>query len=263
MFITHKGKIMKNKRNQKNIIWKILLIIFSIVLIICLIIIGIQKYQQKKQQEYYEALLENESTQTQATEEMPEPETEEAPDILKSLGIEIPEKDIDFAALQEENSDVYAWIYVPGTNVDYPVLQHPEDDTYYLEHNMDGSKGLEAAQTQAVASVAPTAKVLQMIDVTLPVSFEKAQLTFSVNGVTAGQKIAVLHQKHDGSWEVINPDSVGNGTVTATFTSLSPIAFVAYNASAQTGETTPVLPIIVLICAAGIAVCGAKVKFNN
>lgn len=142
MFITHKGKIMKNKRNQKNIIWKILLIIFSIVLIICLIIIGIQKYQQKKQQEYYEALLENESTQTQATEEMPEPETEEAPDILKSLGIEIPEKDIDFAALQEENSDVYAWINVPGTNVDYPVLQHPEDDTYYLEHNMDGSKGL-------------------------------------------------------------------------------------------------------------------------
>ena len=120
---------------------------------------------------------------------------------------------------------------------------------------------VEAAQTQAVASVAPTAKVLQMIDVTLPVSFEKAQLTFSVNGVTAGQKIAVLHQKHDGSWEVINPDSVGNGTVTAT--SLSPIAFVAYNASAQTGETTPVLPIIVLICAAGIAVCGAKVKFNN
>ena len=119
---------------------------------------------------------------------------------------------------------------------------------------------VEAAQTQAVASVAPTAKVLQMIDVTLPVSFEKAQLTFSVNGVTAGQKIAVLHQKHDGSWD---PDSVGNGTVTATFTSLSPIAFVAYNASAQTGETTPVLPIIVLICAAGIAVCGAKVKFNN
>lgn len=39
MFITHKGKVMKNKRNQKNIIWKILLIIFSIVLIICLIIL--------------------------------------------------------------------------------------------------------------------------------------------------------------------------------------------------------------------------------
>ena len=76
MFITHKGKVMKNKRNQKNIIWKILLIVFSIVLIICLIIIGIQKYQQKKQQEYYEALLENAGSQPQATEEVPEPETE-------------------------------------------------------------------------------------------------------------------------------------------------------------------------------------------
>ena len=128
---------MKNKRNQKNIIWKILLIVFSIVLIICLIIIGIQKYQQKKQQEYYEALLENAGSQPQATEEVPEPETEEAPDVLKSLGIEIPEKDIDFTALKEENSDVYAWIYVPGTNVDYPVLQDFSDpNTVLYGHNM-------------------------------------------------------------------------------------------------------------------------------
>lgn len=122
---------------------------------------------------------------------------------------------------------------------------------------------VEEAQAQAVASIAETAKVLQMVDVSLPVSFEKVQLTFNVNGVTAGQKIAVLHQKHDGSWETITPDSVGNGTVTATFTSLSPVAFVAYNASAQTGETAPILPIIAVICLAGVAVCGAKVKFNN
>ena len=86
MFITHKGKVMKNKRNQKNIIWKILLIIFSIVLIICLIIIGIQKYQQKKQQEYYEALLENAGSQSQATEEVPEPETEESPVSFSKAG---------------------------------------------------------------------------------------------------------------------------------------------------------------------------------
>ena len=104
----------------------------------------------------------------------------------------------------------------------------------------------------------------------------KASAIFAVTAVmTTGMAMTAMagqwvqdqkgwrYQKHDGSWEVINPDSVGNGTVTATFTSLSPIAFVAYNASAQTGETTPVLPIIVLICVAGIAVCGAKVKFNN
>ncbi|MGN1147559.1 MAG: class B sortase, partial [Lachnospiraceae bacterium] len=57
-------------------------------------------------------------------------------------GFEVPEKTIDFKALQEEeNADIYAWITVPGTKVDYPVLQHPEDPTYYLNYNIDGSKG--------------------------------------------------------------------------------------------------------------------------
>ena len=49
---------------------------------------------------------------------------------------------IDFNKLQiEENSDIYAWIQVDGTTVDYPVLQHPTDDSYYLMHNIDGSYG--------------------------------------------------------------------------------------------------------------------------
>lgn len=49
---------------------------------------------------------------------------------------------IDFATLQtQKNAHVYAWISVPGTNVDYPVLRHPTDDGYYLYHNLNGSEG--------------------------------------------------------------------------------------------------------------------------
>lgn len=48
---------------------------------------------------------------------------------------------VDFERLQEENPDVYAYITIPDTVVDYPVYQHPEDDYYYLEHNADGSAG--------------------------------------------------------------------------------------------------------------------------
>ena len=49
---------------------------------------------------------------------------------------------IDFATLQaKKNADIYAWISVPGTNVDYPVLRHPTDDGYYLYHNLNGSQG--------------------------------------------------------------------------------------------------------------------------
>jgi sortase B len=55
--------------------------------------------------------------------------------------IEIPQKNLDWDELAEENEDIYAWIYVPGTNIDYPVLQHPSDDSYYLNYNMKGTKG--------------------------------------------------------------------------------------------------------------------------
>lgn len=61
---------------------------------------------------------------------------------LMDRGVPIPEKEIDFADLQENvNKDIYAWIYIPDTQIDYPVLQHPTDNLYYLNYNLDGSKG--------------------------------------------------------------------------------------------------------------------------
>lgn len=46
----------------------------------------------------------------------------------------------DFEQLKETNEDIYAWITIPGTQVDYPVLQSEEDD-YYLDKNLDHSTG--------------------------------------------------------------------------------------------------------------------------
>lgn len=48
---------------------------------------------------------------------------------------------VDFAGMWEVNEDVYAWITVPGTVIDYPILQHATDNTYYLNYNIDGSYG--------------------------------------------------------------------------------------------------------------------------
>ena len=48
---------------------------------------------------------------------------------------------VDFAGMWEVNKDVYAWITVPGTTIDYPILQHATDNTYYLNYNIDGSYG--------------------------------------------------------------------------------------------------------------------------
>ena len=52
------------------------------------------------------------------------------------------QRKIDFKALQEINPDVYAWISIPGTNIDYPVLQSAtEADDYYLNTTIDGKHG--------------------------------------------------------------------------------------------------------------------------
>lgn len=45
---------------------------------------------------------------------------------------------VDLKSLQEENPDIYAWLYIPGTNIDVPVLQSAERDDFYESHNAYG-----------------------------------------------------------------------------------------------------------------------------
>lgn len=52
---------------------------------------------------------------------------------------------IDFPSLKLENSDIYAWIYIPNTKVNYPILQSASDDFYYLTHNQDKEESVEGA----------------------------------------------------------------------------------------------------------------------
>ncbi len=61
---------------------------------------------------------------------------------LEENSIPVPEKEVDFEDLQANtNADIYAWIYIPGSKIDYPVLQHETDNSYYLNYNLDGSRG--------------------------------------------------------------------------------------------------------------------------
>lgn len=56
-------------------------------------------------------------------------------------GFNMPDRAVDIAGLQKDvNADIYAWIYIPNTKVDYPILQHATDDEYYLNHDMNGKK---------------------------------------------------------------------------------------------------------------------------
>lgn len=47
---------------------------------------------------------------------------------------------IDFNALQEGNPDIYAWLQIPGTEFDFPIVQRAGDDSFYLTHDSDGNE---------------------------------------------------------------------------------------------------------------------------
>lgn len=44
---------------------------------------------------------------------------------------------VDFQRLQQINEDLFAWIKIPNTQIDYPIACYEgEDQNYYLNHNM-------------------------------------------------------------------------------------------------------------------------------
>lgn len=135
-----------NKKKSGDI-YKIICIILLIILIGIVAVWGYRIIVENRANSKYEEIQNTvnsaaKQAETEAviieteTEEETETETEEVQNAF-----DIPEKNLDWASLYAENKDIYAWIYIPGTQVDYPVLQNAADDTYYLNHNIDGSYG--------------------------------------------------------------------------------------------------------------------------
>ena len=45
----------------------------------------------------------------------------------------------DLAALKEDNPDCIAWVSIPGTPIDFPVMQSKDEPEFYLKHDFDRS----------------------------------------------------------------------------------------------------------------------------
>lgn len=147
---------MKNKKSKR------IYLVFFIIFLISAIVSGglwlhdyMIKISAQSDREELAAQV-NEIPQTVSSPEIPVTEGTAEPEkswedytleekyqaYLDTYGIEIPQKNLDFEDLQSNtNEDIYAWIYVPGTNIDDPVVQHPTDDAHYLNYNLDGSYG--------------------------------------------------------------------------------------------------------------------------
>lgn len=102
-----------------------------VIIIVAVIIVLVNKNSRSEVEETESTVQTTEETTTEETT------TEET---TTEAAVEIP---IDFEALWEQNPDIYAWIYIEDTPVDYPILQSDEDDPdYYLEHTVDYVEGL-------------------------------------------------------------------------------------------------------------------------
>lgn len=81
-------------------------------------------------------VMESESETTAAPVTPSEPTAEETPAPTE----EIPRAANPYADSFLANQDMAAWLQIPGTNVDYPVMWTPGDETYYLYRAFDGSE---------------------------------------------------------------------------------------------------------------------------
>ena len=112
---------------------KIWMIVGAVILLAGLVVggIGLSKYlEQRNAGETYEELKEDFDIEPLV----------DIPTIEETV-----ENPIDFKTLTAKYPDIYAWIRVPGTNIDYPIVQHPTDNSYYLNHTIEGKKRVAGA----------------------------------------------------------------------------------------------------------------------
>ena len=139
---------MENKKLNVKMIYTVIGIASLTAAFVCVVVLAVKQYRLWKSGQMYEKLAESttvpsttmplEGDMDEGTTQELEGYKREAARLITKYGIDVPEKNIDFDKLHKEVSeDIYAWIYIPNTHIDYPVFQHSTDNSYYLEHNID------------------------------------------------------------------------------------------------------------------------------
>lgn len=114
----------QNKR--KRTAWTIVLAIASIVLVVALVALGVMWYSYFQGRQKYDGVEKIASTESLETALIAEEDIERI--------------HVDWDSLRAANPDTVAWVYVPGTDISYPVVKG-HDNYYYLTHDFDGDAG--------------------------------------------------------------------------------------------------------------------------
>ena len=140
---------------SKKTVWRIAAWLFAAAALICFCIAAWSVFQRRAAEEIYaevqeEAILPSPTFTPAPTEGPTLEEVLNAPfeGIIDAEETKIPpevftnveEAPIDFAWLESVNPELYAWIRIPDTQIDYPIAQHTGDDQeYYLSRDLYGN----------------------------------------------------------------------------------------------------------------------------
>ena len=134
---------MSEKKQSPKWLW-ILVLVLSVVLIGGAV--GISAFFLWPKETDYDAFRPTtqqptaSTVPTESTLVTTEPtEHTEDPAVSTTTEPPLPDNPVDFEALQAVNPDAYAWIYVPNTLIDYPVLQAGNDlpEDFYIYRNLE------------------------------------------------------------------------------------------------------------------------------
>ncbi|MCC8072702.1 MAG: class B sortase [Clostridiales bacterium] len=106
------------ENKEKKTAKRILIIIIILLLLFCCVYLIVTVVQKQAQTP-------------------PEETTGVATTAASDTDEELADNPIDFASLQEGNDEIYAWLKIDDTNVDYPIVQSATNDEFYLKHKAE------------------------------------------------------------------------------------------------------------------------------
>ena len=134
-----KREQIKQKRGKPII--PLIMMILSLIIYLIMVFIFTRWYVQNKRIEYLQDDILNSTVRIEEIEKdlNTDSSTGENNEIIADSNYsDVPYIDVDFTNLLNTNSETVAWIKVNGTIIDYPVVQHNDND-YYLHHDFYGN----------------------------------------------------------------------------------------------------------------------------
>lgn len=122
---------------------KVLLYVCITILSISIAYIAYYKYTMYTQKQGFEELQELKSEEIASTNNMLENSITDSSNIeKKEQAQDETQKKIlkEYHKLYQQNTDLYGWITIKNTPIDYPVMYTPEEPNYYLYKNWEKEK---------------------------------------------------------------------------------------------------------------------------